>query len=169
MKVIAHCKDEKRVTEEEFEVIEKLPAVGDKWDRETVKVINELTVVPEFGMETLKNYKFYKLSLTIMGEFEDETSLCCVDYVAVRCKKFNRIKYVADRFDKEDCILYFNDDLCICKEELVGISHRTNALEYIKSFTKAQVDEWFECSYEEEMENQHRGGENVLAEVECGF
>ena len=28
------------------------------------------------------------------------------------------------------------------KEERVGISRRTNALEYIKSFTKEQVDTW---------------------------
>ena len=170
MKVIAHFKEKSgRIAEEEFEVLEVLPQKGENYDGEIVKEVRKIEAIPELGIETLANFDFYKVKLTVMKEYDEESQIYYVMWVAIKKKPFNRLLYVINGYEKNDTVLYMNDDDKTCKSALVDIKNRENALSFIKGIQKEDLAEWFDESYEEEMEDHSRGLDKILAEIECSF
>lgn len=175
MTVYAHFKKKDgRVAEEAFEILDSLPKVDDAYEGEIVREILRIETVPEIGIETIKNYDFYRLKLSVMREYEEESRTFYAAYVAVRKKKFNRLYYSRDVREEGDGIVrdevvYANDDERILKVLSVNPSNRADALGFLRSISDCDSDDWLEVDYEEELEFQRNGAINVLAEIECDF
>ena len=167
---IAHFEDNSgRIVEEEFQVVSRIPQEGELYENETVKSVRKLRIIPEIGIETTGNLDFYRLRLTVRGKYTKDENYAV--YLAKKRKSFNRLIYIHCNYDESDLIVYLNDEKEICRECMADVSHRADALAYLKELaaTTHSMEEWFEEDYDLRMRDFHVGGTKVLAEVECLF